>query len=67
MKKTLLALTLAAFSMSAFAAMPEKVTMVYVKSPFNLQNMVMKEKGMLEKAFAKDGVKVEWKSFNSGA
>ena len=67
MKKTLLALTLAAFSMSAFAAMPEKVTMVYVKSPFNLQNMVMKEKGMLEKAFAKDGVKVEWKSINSGA
>lgn len=67
MKKTLLALTLTAFSMSAFATMPEKVTIVYVKSPFNLQNMVMKDKGMLEKAFAKDGVKVEWKSINSGA
>ena len=67
MKKTLLAMTLAAFSMGAFATMPEKVTIVYVKSPFNLQNMVMKDKGMLEKAFEKDGVKVEWKSINSGA
>ena len=67
MKKTLLAMTLAAFSMGAFATMPEKVSIVYVKSPFNLQNMVMKDKGMLEKAFEKDGVKVEWKSINSGA
>ena len=67
MKKTLLAMTLAALSMGAFATMPEKVTIVYVKSPFNLQNMVMKDKGMLEKAFEKDGVKVEWKSINSGA
>ncbi len=67
MKKLLAAAVCGAFAASAFAAMPEKVTIVYVKSPFNLQNMVMKEKSMLEKAFEKDGVKVEWKSINSGA
>ncbi|MFQ8814966.1 MAG: ABC transporter substrate-binding protein [Sutterella wadsworthensis] len=67
MKKLLAAAVCGAFAASALAAMPEKVTIVYVKSPFNLQNMVMKEKGMLEKAFEKDGVKVEWKSINSGA
>ena len=67
MKKLLAAAVCGAFAASALAAMLEKVTIVYVKSPFNLQNMVMKEKGMLEKAFEKDGVKVEWKSINSGA
>ncbi len=67
MKKLVAAAICGAFAAGAFAAMPEKVTIVYVKSPFNLQNMVMKEKGMLEKAFEKDGVKVEWKSINSGA
>ena len=66
-KKLLTLCCLSVFAAGAFAEMPEKVTMVYVKSPFNLQNMVMKEKGMLEKAFEKDGVKVEWKSINSGA
>ncbi len=67
MKKVIIAAALASVMGSAFAAMPEKVTMVYVKAPFNLQNMVMKEKGMLEKAFEKDGVKVEWKTITSGA
>lgn len=51
----------------AFAAMPEKLNIVYVPSPFNLQNMVMKEQGLLEKAFAKDGTKVTWHTINSGA
>ncbi len=67
MIKKLLAAVCGAFAAGAFADMPEKVTIVYVKSPFNLQNMVMKDRGMLEKAFEKDGVKVEWKSINSGA
>ncbi len=68
-KHTLFALTtLAACVSTAFAgAMPEKITMVYVKAPFNLQNMVMKERGMLEKAFAQDGVTIEWKTITSGA
>lgn len=67
MKKLFAAAALAAAVSAAFAAMPEKVTIVYVKAPFNLQNMVMKERGMLEKAFEKDGVKVEWKTITSGA
>jgi sulfonate transport system substrate-binding protein len=67
MKKLFAAAVLAAAVSAAFAAMPEKVTIAYVKAPFNLQNMVMKERGMLEKAFAKDGVKVEWKTITSGA
>jgi sulfonate transport system substrate-binding protein len=67
MKKLFAAAVLAVAVSAAFAAMPEKVTIVYVKAPFNLQNMVMKERGMLEKAFAKDGVRVEWKTITSGA
>ncbi|MGN1209587.1 MAG: aliphatic sulfonate ABC transporter, partial [Duodenibacillus sp.] len=62
-KQLLAALACVGVMGSAFAgAMPEKVTIVYVKAPFNLQNMVMKQKGLLEKAFAEDGVRVEWKS-----
>ncbi len=49
------------------AAMPETINITYVKSPFNLQNIVMKERGMLEKAFEKEGVKINWRVINSGA
>lgn len=53
---------------NAFAAnLPKEINIVYVKAPFNLQNIVMKEKGMLEKAFEKDGVKVNWKTITSGS
>lgn len=52
---------------SAHAVMPKEVNVIYVKAPFNLQNMVIKEQGLLEKAFAKDGVKVNWKTITSGA
>ena len=48
-------------------AMPTELNITYVKSPFNLQNIVMKERQMLEKAFEKDGVKVNWRVINSGA
>lgn len=49
------------------ANMPEAINITYVKSPFNLQNIVMKERGMLEKAFEADGVKINWRVINSGA
>lgn len=52
---------------AALAAMPKELNIVYVKAPFNLQNMVMKQQGLLEKAFAKDGVKVNWKTITSGS
>lgn len=70
MKKSIFASLLAgAFAIStAFAAeLPKEINIVYVKAPFNLQNIVMKEKGMLEKAFEKDGVKVNWKNITSGS
>lgn len=55
-------------TVNAFAAnLPKEINIVYVKAPFNLQNIVMKEKGMLEKAFEKDGVKVNWKTITSGS
>ena len=52
---------------SVFAAMPKEINIVYVKAPFNLQNMVIKEKGLLEKAFEKEGTKINWKVITSGA
>ncbi len=62
---TILSLGLTA---NVFAAnLPNEINIVYVKAPFNLQNIVMKEKGMLEKAFEKDGVKVNWKTITSGS
>lgn len=55
-------------TVNVFAAnLPKEINIVYVKAPFNLQNIVMKEKGMLEKAFEKDGVKVNWKTITSGS
>lgn len=51
---------------AAEAKMPKEVNIVYVKAPFNLQNMVIKDQKLLEKAFAKDGVKVNWKTITSG-
>lgn len=52
---------------AAAADMPKELNIVYVKAPFNLQNMVLKEKGMLEKAFAPYGTKVRWHNIVSGA
>ncbi|MDR3324384.1 MAG: NrtA/SsuA/CpmA family ABC transporter substrate-binding protein [Spirochaetaceae bacterium] len=47
--------------------LPEAVNVSYVESPFNLQIMVMKEQGRLEKAFAEKNVAVRWHNINSGA
>lgn len=69
MKKLMTAALVAAcFASSAWAGtLPDEINMVYVKSPFNLQNMVIKEQGLLEKEFAKDNVKINWKTITSGA
>ena len=52
---------------SVFAAEVQEINIAYVKAPFNLQNMVMKHNQMLEKEFAKDGIKVHWHDITSGA
>ena len=46
---------------------PRTVNISYVESPFNLQIMVMKERRMLENAFAKLGVNVKWHTINTGS
>jgi ABC-type nitrate/sulfonate/bicarbonate transport system substrate-binding protein len=48
-------------------AYPTEINVSYVESPFNLQIMVMKELGLLEKAFAAKKIAVNWHNINSGA
>ena len=54
-------------SLSAAQAATSEINVAYVKSPFNLQNIVMKQNQLLEKEFQKDGIKINWVSINSGA
>ena len=54
------------FSTMAQAAV-DQINIAYVKDPFNLQNIVMKQNQSLEKEFQKDGIKINWVSINSGA
>lgn len=42
------------------SGMPKELNITYVKAPFNLQNIVMKTQGLLEKEFSNDGVKINW-------
>jgi NitT/TauT family transport system substrate-binding protein/sulfonate transport system substrate-binding protein len=57
----------AAFATGAKEEYPKEINISYVESPFNLQIMVMKEKGLLEKAFAEKNITVVWHDINSGA
>lgn len=69
-KLTLLSAALmlvAATTVGAQAKDVDTINVSYVKSPFNLQIMVMKATGMLEKEFAKDQININWSEINSGA
>lgn len=48
------------------APMPQTLNITYVKAPFNLQNIVMKTQGLLEKEFSKEGIKVNWVPIKAG-
>lgn len=61
------ALLMAASAALSAAQFPESISITYVKAPFNLQNIVMKERGMLEEAFKSENVKIDWRVINSGA
>ena len=61
------ALLMAASAALSAAQFPESISITYVKAPFNLQNIVMKERGMLEEAFKNENVKIDWRVINSGA
>lgn len=45
----------------------KELNVSFVDSPFNLQVMVMKDQGLLEKEFAADGIQVNWHGIASGA
>lgn len=57
----------AVLSMTSLTALATDLNICYVTSPFNLQNIVMKENRMLENEFAGSDVKVIWHEINSGA
>ena len=66
--KLAVAAALAGMIGMAYAAdMPKEINIAYVKAPFNLQNMVMKDQKSLEKAFEKYGTTVNWHTITSGA
>ena len=69
LKKLLMvsAMVLTVSPMSAVEAAPDQINIAYVKDPFNLQNIVMKQHQSLEKEFQKDGIRINWVSINSGA
>ncbi|EGJ9167774.1 ABC transporter substrate-binding protein [Escherichia coli] len=52
---------------AALADMPKVINVAYVKAPFNIQNIVIKNQSLLEKAFEMYGTKIVWHTISSGA
>ncbi len=68
MKKLIFTVFLALAMGSNYATADDKtIDISYVKSPFNIQLMVMKEQKLLEKQAGALGVKVKWHEITSGA
>ena len=53
LKVCLAAMLSCAVGLACAQTMPKEINIAYVKAPFNLQNMVMKDQNLLEKAFEK--------------
>jgi len=67
MKKLFSILFLGLFSLVAQCqTWPQQLNITYVKAPFNMQNIVMKNQGLLEKEFAKEGIKINWIPIKAG-
>ena len=67
MKKLFSLLFLGLFSLVAQCqTWPQQLNITYVKAPFNIQNIVMKNQGLLEKEFAKEGIKINWIPIKAG-
>ena len=64
---TLLAATALLLGSPAQAQAQNDLRISYVRSPFNLQMIVMKERQILEQHLAPLGVNVQWLEINSGA
>lgn len=48
------------------AQYPQELNITYVKAPFNIQNMVMKQHGLLEKEFEAEKIKIHWIPIKAG-
>lgn len=57
---------LAALAADSVQAQQNKLNISYVRSPFNLQLMVMKENGILQKHLAPLGLQAQWLEITSG-
>lgn len=67
MKKLFSLLFLGLFSLVAQCqTWPQQLNITYVKAPFNIQNIVMKSQGLLEKEFAEEGIKINWIPIKTG-
>lgn len=67
MKKLFSLLFLGLFSLVAQCqTWPQRLNITYVKAPFNIQNIVMKSQGLLEKEFAEEGIKINWIPIKAG-
>ena len=67
MKKLFSILFLGLFSLVAQCqTWPQQLNITYVKAPFNIQNIVMKNQGLLEKEFVKEGIKINWIPIKAG-
>ena len=67
MIKNCLAILALLFSLTVAAAdYPKVLNITYVKAPFNIQNMVMKEQGLLEKEFQAEGIQIHWIPIKAG-
>lgn len=67
MKKLFSLLFLGLFSLVAQCqTWPQQLNITYVKAPFNIQNIVMKNQGLLEKEFEKEGIKINWIPIKAG-
>jgi len=67
MKKTIASLLVGLAAFGSAAVQAETLDISYVRAPFNLQMIVMKEKGLLEKEMAKQNVDVKWHEITSGS
>ena len=73
MKKFMCLILCAVIAVSAFASgkketqQLKEINISYVRSPFNLPLIIMKEKGMAEKAFGEKGIAVNYYEIDSGA
>ena len=67
MKKLFSLLFLGLFSLVAQCqTWPQQLNITYVKAPFNIQNIVMKSQGLLEKEFSEEGIKINWIPIKAG-